>query len=130
MKYLLDTNVFLWFIHGDDELTNDFKFIIEDNNNEIYLSQASVWEIAIKYSIGKLKLKRKFDDLIPGLVEEKGFIILPINNNQIKKMITLPFIHKDPFDRLIYAAAKTENIEFLYTDEIFDEYEKIYGLKK
>jgi PIN domain nuclease of toxin-antitoxin system len=81
VKYLLDTNVFLWFIHGDKQLSQSFQSIIQDSNNELYISHASIWEIAIKFSLGKLTLKRPFKDLIPGLLEEYGFTILPIKTN-------------------------------------------------
>ncbi|OHD56823.1 MAG: hypothetical protein A2Y33_12705 [Spirochaetes bacterium GWF1_51_8] len=122
MNYLLDTNVFLWFIHGDQELPEKFKDLIEDPVNDIYISHASLWEIAIKYSLGKLKLKRPFSDLVPGIIEENSFSVLEIKTSHIVKIAELPYIHKDPFDRIIFAQSFVENIKMLYTDQIFDKY--------
>ena len=80
MKYLLDTNIFIWFIHGDSDLPLKYRKIIENSENEIFISQVSIWEIAIKVSLGKLKLNIPFNDLIPGELNENGFSILPIMN--------------------------------------------------
>jgi PIN domain nuclease of toxin-antitoxin system len=125
MKYLLDTNIFIWFIHGDSSLSNLYKGIIENIENEIFVSQVSLWEMAIKYSLGKLRLKKPFRSLVPGVIEENGFKILPITNDHLIKVVNLPFIHRDPFDRLIFAQSSVEKMKLCYTDIIFDEYLKL-----
>ena len=72
MKFLLDTNIFIWFTQGDEKLTDKDRGIIEKNSNEIFLSLVSVWEIAIKYSLGKLEIQRPFNDHIPGILIKKS----------------------------------------------------------
>jgi PIN domain nuclease of toxin-antitoxin system len=122
MNYLLDTNIFLWFIHGDRALPLKFKEYIEDKENDIFISQASLWEIAIKFSIGKLKLKRPFQDLIPGVLKENDFSVLLINTSHIIRVAELPLIHRDPFDRMIFSQSSVERIELIYTDPVFNQY--------
>jgi len=122
MNYLLDTNIFLWFIHGDRALPLKFKEYIEDKENDIFISQASLWKIAIKFSIGKLKLKRPFQDLIPGVLKENDFSVLLINTSHIIRVAELPLIHRDPFDRMIFSQCSVERIELIYTDPVFNQY--------
>ena len=78
MKYLLDTHTFLWFIAGDKRLSRKARTYIEDMNNEILLSIASLWEIAIKFSLGKLELSKPYATFIPAQLEELEIQTLPI----------------------------------------------------
>jgi len=128
MKYILDTNVLIWFIENNEKLPSDIQEKINEDNNDIYFSIASLWEISLKYAIGKLKLPVPLEEFFYDIENEYGFQKINLTNEQILFIQKLSFIHKDPFDRLIYATAKTENMRFLYTDEIFDEYEKVYGI--
>jgi PIN domain nuclease of toxin-antitoxin system len=122
MKFLLDTNIFIWFTQGDEKLTDKDRGIIEKNSNEIFLSLVSVWEIAIKYSLGKLEIQRPFKDYIPGILIKNNIQTLDLNFTHIDKMTRLPFYHKDPFDRLIIAQSIVERMTLLYSDSSFKLY--------
>ena len=122
MNILLDTHAFLWFIAGSDELSARARELIEDENNVLFLSAASLWEMAIKVGLGKLTLNEPFETLIPEQLSTNGFQILNINVSHTAKVINLPFHHRDPFDRLLIAQAITEEIPIISSDEIFDEY--------
>lgn len=100
---------------GDKRIIPDTQTKIEDSNNTIFLSNASLWEIAIKLSIGKLKLKGNLTDLEEYL-HQKEFIILGFDFRDIETLQTLPFHHQDPFDRLIISQAKTKALEIITND--------------
>ena len=110
-------------MENNEELPSDIRNIILDDENDIFISIVSLWEIAIKYSLGKLKLSNCLEDFFKDIENEYYFKIISIKTKHILYQSDLSFIHKDPFDRLIYSTAKTENINFLYTDKIFDEYD-------
>jgi PIN domain nuclease of toxin-antitoxin system len=122
MRVLIDTNVFLWFIAGSDRLNNQAKNIMTDMNNELVLSVASLWEIAIKSSLGKLELLRPFDQLIPEQLELHEVDVLQIELTHLSRIISLPFHHRDPFDRLIIAQSITENLPIITSDTVFQQY--------
>ena len=122
MKLLLDTHTFLWFIAGNLKLSSTARSLIEDLANEKFVSVVSLWEIAIKFSLGKLDLTDEFDILIPKQLEINGFEILPIETEHLSKVISLPFYHRDPFDRLLIAQAISENMQIISVDDIFDSY--------
>lgn len=122
MRALLDTNSFLWFISGNDKLSEAAKVFISDFNNELILSTASLWEIAIKVSIGKLELLQPYGKLIPQQLEENDIDVLPIKLKHLTKLIELSFHHRDPFDRLIIAQALMEKIPIISADTIFKDY--------
>ena len=103
MKYLLDTNVLLWYIDGDKRLPAKIKHIITSTENELFVSVASIWEIAIKSSIGQLELRPDINTFLNTYVQNENYTILPIEADHAKHVATLPFHHRDPFDRLIYA---------------------------
>ena len=123
MKYLIDTHIFIWFIQSSPNLSQTARSLIEDSNNEIIISIASLWEISIKNSIGKLHLTKGFgamtDYLTDNLIE-----ILPIEFSHTVENNKLPFHHRDPFDRIIVAQAIVENIDFISVDAVFDDYLK------
>jgi len=122
MRALLDTNSFLWFISGNEKLSIKARNFIEDFENELVLSIASLWEIAIKVSIGKLQLLKHFDILIPEKIEENEIEILNLELKHFSTMMKLPFHHRDPFDRIIIAQSITENISVITSDGIFEDY--------
>ena len=122
MKLLLDTHAFLWFIAGNSSLSNDARVAIEDLNNEKFVSMASVWEIAIKVSIRKLSLSAPFETLIPQEISKNGFDFLDVKFIHIAELCTLPYHHRDPFDRLIIAQAIVEGIDVVSIDAAFDSY--------
>jgi PIN domain nuclease of toxin-antitoxin system len=121
MKILLDTHAFIWFVEDDSQLTDITKRIIEKQTNEIYLSIASIWEIAIKLQLKKLDIKRTIEEIID-LATLNGFELLPILPEHIIRLTTLDFHHRDPFDRIIIAQGLTENQEIVSRDKIFDDY--------
>lgn len=110
---------------GYPQLSVKAKALIDDRSNKRYLSTASLWEMAIKYSNGKLELIEPYGLLIPRLLHVNGIKILNINLMHLKEVANLPFSdkkHKDPFDRLIIAQSKVENMPLISNDLKFDAY--------
>lgn len=122
MKLLLDTHAFLWFIMGSPHLSSRARALIEDAANEKFLSVASLWETAIKLSLGKLTLTTSFESLIPAQLSLNGIDLLNITTGHAAVVATLPFHHRDPFDRLLIAQAMVEKIPLVSTDAAFDSY--------
>lgn len=132
MELLLDTHAFLWYVTGDEQISNDAKLYIDDRDNIRYLSTASLWEISIKYSLGKLLLMEPYEVLIPRLLQINDIHILNISLEHMSEVANLPFPdqdHRDPFDRLIIAQSKVEDIPVLSIDSKFDLYnvERLWG---
>ncbi len=123
MKLLLDTHTFLWFIMGNPNLSANARVLIENQANEKFLSIASLWEIAIKVSIGKLVLSAPFDTLIPQQLSVNGFELLNLEVAHAAALINLPFHHRDPFDRLLIAQAIVEQMQILSIDSTFNAYQ-------
>jgi PIN domain nuclease of toxin-antitoxin system len=123
MKLLLDTHTFLWFIIGNPNLSASARVSIEDQTNDKYLSVASLWEIAIKVSIGKLTLFAPFNTLIPQQLSVNGFELLNLEVAHAAALINLPFHHRDPFDRLLIAQAMVEQMQIVSIDSTFDAYQ-------
>ncbi len=122
MKLLLDTHAFLWFVLNDPSLSPIARDLIIDPLNEIFLSPATHWEIAIKISIGKYQLPGPFESWINTQIQVNDFQILPIEVTHTALVTTLPFHHKDPFDRLLISQSLVEKISIISTDGIFDSY--------
>lgn len=122
MRYLIDTNVLIWFIEDNPKLPTEISDIINNDEFEIVISIISLWEISIKHSLGKLQLPFLLEDFINEVTNEDYFTILDLKIPHILKLSELPFYHRDPFDRLIYAQVEIEKIDFLYTDQIFNKY--------
>ena len=122
MRLLLDTHSFLWFIAGSDKISVAARDLIEDSANEPSLSMASLWEMAIKVSIGKLKLAQPFEKLIPEQMKLNGIGMLNIRVEHVSQVVQLPFHHRDPFDRLLIAQAQVEGMPIVGADGAFDAY--------
>jgi PIN domain nuclease of toxin-antitoxin system len=122
MKLLLDTHTFLWFIEGSPRLSGRARALIEDEASEVFLSVASLWEIAIKISLDKLQLARPFGTLIPQQLSLNDITLLDITPDHAAGVITLPFHHRDPFDRLLIAQAQVEQMPIVGDDPAFDAY--------
>lgn len=122
MRLLLDTHTFLWFIQGSNSLSNTARHLIEDSTNQKLVSTASLWEIAIKVSIGKLEIEISIQDLVERHIFDNAFGILSISPKHLNQLSTLPFYPKDPFDRLIIAQGLTEEISIIFKDKSFREY--------
>lgn len=116
MKLLLDTHVFLWWVNDAPELSETARAAISDPNNTCYLSMASCWEMAIKSSLGKLKLKKPVERFVSEQMQLNGFLMLNIELRHISKIETLEFHHRDPFDRLLLMQAKTEKMTLVTVD--------------
>jgi PIN domain nuclease of toxin-antitoxin system len=123
MKLILDTHSFLYFIEGNPKLSVKARALIEDLNNEKLISKASLWEMAIKVSIGKLTLADSFDDLIPKQIALNGFDLLNIEMEHVCVVASLPFHHRDPFDRLLIAQSMAEQFPIVSNDSKFDDYQ-------
>jgi PIN domain nuclease of toxin-antitoxin system len=120
MDILIDSQSFIWFFENNSRLPFSVKIFMEGTNN-LVVSIASFWEIAIKASLGKLVIPEN----IAGLMDKalfKGFRILPIERNHLITLSTLELIHRDPFDRIIIAQAITENMPVVSSDDIFQQY--------
>ena len=122
MKYLLDTHTLLWFLQGDKKLSDKARGLIDNSDNRKFLSIASLWEIAIKVSLGKLALNKPFEKLFPEQLHFNRIEILDITADNLIKLTALPFHHRDPFDRLIIAQALVEELPVIGADVIFDAY--------
>ena len=122
MRLLLDTHTLLWFISNDPQLSSDAKGQIEHLDNIKYVSVVSLWEIAVKVSINKLTLPKPFEESFPQQLEENGFELLPVAFPHLYKILTLPFHHRDPFDRLLVAQAMVENMTLVTRDTNIPKY--------
>lgn len=122
MRYLLDTNALLWFLTDDEKLSDRARQLIDDSSNERFLSIVSLWEIAIKVRLEKLELDKPFEQMFPERLDFNGIQILNITVDSLIKLTTLPFHHRDPFDRLIIAQGVVENLPIISVDTIFDTY--------
>ena len=121
MRYLLDTHTFIGFINDSEELKENLKSLLE-SDIDLWFSIASLWEIAIKNSLGKLELPDIYDKFIVEQLELNNIEILPITLNHLNAIINLPFHHKDPFDRLLIAQSIIEKVPIISKDLIFDSY--------
>ncbi len=122
MRVLLDTHGFLWFIEGKPLLSITARRIVEDTANERLLSIASVWEAAIKFGTGKLELSQPFADLIPYQLRINDIRLVSITFDHTAQLTTLPFHHRDPFNRLLIAQAMTGNLPIVSVNSAFDAY--------
>jgi PIN domain nuclease of toxin-antitoxin system len=122
MNYLVDTHVVLWFFNGDQIIPPKIRKLMTEDPGHVYISVASLWEIAIKFSLGKLEIDSGLPLFLNSL-EESGFRILPIQTEHILTVAGLPFFHRDPFDRIILAQAKTERFTIITKDDRFSLYD-------
>lgn len=122
MKYLIDTHTLLWYTLNEDRISPLATESIANCQNQIFISPASYWEIAIKVSIGKLTLNQPYSDFIKVCLHEYDFSILQILPEHTALLTKLPFHHKDPFDRLLIAQALSEKLPLISLDSKFDHY--------
>jgi PIN domain nuclease of toxin-antitoxin system len=119
---LLDTHAFLWFVLNDSSLSATARTLIIDPQNDILISPATYWEIAIKVSIGKFRLSGPFADFMEQQIAQNDLTVLPITVAHAAVVASLPFHHQDPFDRLLIAQSIEENIPVLSADRALDAY--------
>lgn len=122
MNVLLDTHTFLWFVLADPRLSTLARSLIEDERNAQFLSMASFWEMAIKYSNDKLPLTLPFEDFMTHYLGSNGIILLPVKVSHLVHVSSLPLHHRDPFDRLIIAQSLVEKMPVISIDGAFDAY--------
>lgn len=122
MRLLLDTHTLIWFFAGDSQLSATARILIEDQDNHKMVSIASIWEMAIKESKGLLNLSVPFEQYIAQRLSLEDFNLLNINLYHLNAIVTMPFHHKDPFDRLLIAQSMVERIPILSKDSAFDIY--------
>jgi PIN domain nuclease of toxin-antitoxin system len=122
VRYLLDTHTFLWLASDDPRLSSRAREVFLNEESEILLSIASVWELAIKASLGRLAFMLPLPQFIEQQIDAMGLQLLPIALQHVLAVETLPFHHRDPFDRLLIAQSTCERAVVLGTDEAFDAY--------
>ncbi len=122
MRLLLDTHSFLWFILDDPQLSAAAKVLIEDPTNDVEVSPASYWEIAIKIGLGKYELPGPYEEFMEQQIAVNDFRILPIEVRHTALLTTMPHHHRDPFDRLLAAQSLVEAIPLVSIDDQFDPY--------
>ena len=122
MNYLLDTHVLIWFLNGDKSLSPKARKAIESDNATNFVSIASLWEISIKLSLDRISIKVPFENL--GIeLEKNNFQLLPITLADTVILSTLPFNHRDPFDRLLISQSISNNFTLISKDKEFSSYE-------
>ena len=127
-KYLLDTHIFLWWLSDAEQLSQEVFDIISDGSNQIYISSATIWEIAIKEALGKLEVNADLDHVI----EENGFVELKVSAICANATKKLEPIHRDPFDRMLIAQAIEGDMTLITVDRYIVQYDsvKILSFKK
>ena len=116
MRLLLDTHVFLWYISADARLPATFRSAIDDPNNQVYLSAASVWEAVIKHSLGKLPLPAPPAVYLPQRRVSHQIESLPVDEGALSGLANLPTLHRDPFDRILIAQALQHGMTLVSVD--------------
>lgn len=123
MNILLDTHAFLWFVDDNPRLSEPARVLIESDDVQPFISMAGLWEMAIKISLGKLQLKEPYEKFIPQQLAMNGIGVLNLSMEHTAAVATLPFHHRDPFDRLIVVQARIEKMSLVSADPAFDAYE-------
>jgi PIN domain nuclease of toxin-antitoxin system len=121
MQILIDTQILIWFLEGNNLLSPNRRQIISSSQSNIFVSLASLWEIAVKISIGKLTLSKPLADVIEQISKE-NIEILNILPKHILQVSTLPLHHRDPFDRIIIVQSQVENLDLMTEDAEFAKY--------
>lgn len=122
MRLLLDTHTWLWFVLGDASLSSTARGLIEDPNHEKLISPVSYWELAIQVSLGKYSLPTVYDTFVTAAIAGQGFVILPVLPAHTAAVCSLPFHHRDPFDRLLVAQSLSEGVPLVSCDLHLDRY--------
>jgi PIN domain nuclease of toxin-antitoxin system len=122
VRLLLDTHTLLWWLAGDQALSDAAREAIADPDNEVFVSTASAWEIATKYQLGRLSGAALITADIAGAVASQGFTELPISIRDGQAAGGLPAIHKDPFDRMLIAQAVTAGMVIVSNEAMFNAY--------
>lgn len=122
MNVLLDAHALLWYLAGSSHLSTAALAAIQDPANTLFVSPATLWEIGIKDSLGKLTLPEPFEKLFPARLDADGIMLLPLLMPHLQQHRHLPLHHHDPFDRLIIAQALVEDLTLISRDTEFPAY--------
>lgn len=122
MKLLLDTHVFLWFISGDKRLPAGMRDSMRDLDNTVYLSVVSLWEAMVKYQLGKLPLPQSPDVYLPMQRNQHQISSLPLDEASVSRLLHLPPLHRDPFDRMLICQALAHEMTIVTVDDAICAY--------
>lgn len=122
MNYLLDTHIFLWYINEDPKLRNEHIQIIENLENNVYVSVISLWECIIKARLGKLEIPHPIYDFLHTKIIQHQLELINLETNCLQHLEKLPDIHKDPFDRLLICQVFYDNLIFITDDSLIKKY--------
>ncbi len=123
MRAIIDTHVFLWWDLDDVRLSDRARTVIRDGGNEIVVSTASIWEVAIKAAKGRLDLPDDVQAFVDGRLRRNRWLELPIDSRHAIRAAALPRLHGDPFDRVLIAQAQVESLPILTTDAVISQYD-------
>jgi PIN domain nuclease of toxin-antitoxin system len=123
MRILIDTHVFIWWTSDSQKLSLTLYNLLTSPKTQVILSVVSIWEMQIKLSLGKLELKTALPELVEDEVKQNRIELLPLDLSHIYALSNLPNYHRDPFDRLLIAQAKSEELVIISIDEKFDGYD-------
>jgi PIN domain nuclease of toxin-antitoxin system len=123
VTYLLDTHVWLWLLTDEERIRPDLLAELRAAGTTLLLSAASSWEIAIKWSIGRLSLPASPETYVPGRLQRSGVTGLPVQHGHALRAASLPRHHRDPFDRLLVAQAQLESVTIITVDPAFEDYD-------
>jgi len=122
VTYLLDTGVWLWSVGEPSRISAKARDVIADVRHDIFLSAVTSWEVAIKAASGKLHLPEQPDFYVPRRMAAQGLRPLNVSHAHVLAVFALPAYHHDPFDRLLIAQAKVEDLTLISADRIFERY--------
>ena len=122
MRYLVDTPCWLWLLSSPERLSEPTLALLANPQNDLFLSAASVWEIAIKHSLGLLALPLPPEEYVPSRMQQSATSPLPVTHLHALRAAGLPKHHDDPFDRLLIAQAESENMPIVTADRAFRAY--------
>jgi PIN domain nuclease of toxin-antitoxin system len=122
VRLLLDTHAFLWWVEGAPALGRRARAAVSDPDNEVFVSIASCWELAIKLSLGKLRLTHSLERFIPEQLTRNGFALLGLDFRHVARVADLPFHHRDPFDRVLVAQALHDDLAIVSADRVLRKY--------
>jgi PIN domain nuclease of toxin-antitoxin system len=121
-QLLLDTHALLWWLAGDEKLSQKAREVIAVEASTIFISAASIWEIATKFRLGKLPGVEVFLDDVSGCLSAQGMQLVAITHKHALRAGLLPGPHRDPFDRMLIAQAQEGNLVLVSNEEVFDSY--------
>ena len=122
MRLLLDTHIFLWYVTADPKLEDKHAALIRDSANDAFLSVASIWEAIAKHSRGKLPLPAPITRYVRDLRQEQRIAVLPLDEGSTMRLLSLPPVHRDPFDRMLVCQAIEHDLVLMTADRILPSY--------